>query len=231
MKKLSLLVLLLFFNACDNSTPPKILDGKMLIEQKCSSCHNLDLPPKTFKDEIAPPMMAVSFHIINFIQTNNESEKVPKAIEFVKDYVINPDISKSFCDKQSLESYGLMPSQKGNVTSDELEAIAKYMFIHFTQENLSKAQETENRLREMPKGKLLAVKNGCLTCHRIDKDLVGPSFKRVALKYNDNAEVIENSIKNGSSKIYENLRGAVMPAFKNISDEDIKTIAEWILDK
>ena len=82
-----------------------------------------------------------------------------KAKEFLKDYVINPSTSKSYCDKQSLKTYGVMPSQKGKVTQDELEAIASYMFEHFTQQNLAKEQAIINKLRAMPKGKQIALKN------------------------------------------------------------------------
>ena len=206
------------------------LDGKKLLEQKCSSCHNLDLPPKTFDNEIAPPMMAVSFHVADFIKVNEESERIPKAIEFVKDYVVSPSVKKSFCDKESLASYGLMPSQKGKVTQDELQAIAEYMFSHFTTKNLQEEQAIQQKLNKMPKGERLALKNNCLTCHKVDRDLVGPSFKFIANKYQNDTTVIEDSIKNGSVKKYKKFRGVMMPSFKDkISQEDIKTISKWIV--
>ena len=50
-------------------------DAKKLIKVKCQSCHNLDMPPKTYPEEVAPPMMAVAFHIYDFIKAPNPSEK------------------------------------------------------------------------------------------------------------------------------------------------------------
>jgi len=189
---LSIIVSLLILTGCDTKQKPK-LDGKKLIEQKCSQCHNLDLPPKTFADEKAPPMMAVTFHIRDFIEAPNESEKIPKAIAFIKDYVIHPSASKSFCDKKSLESYGVMPSQKGKVTQDELEAIATYMFEHFTMKNLNEAQNLQNKLNAMPKGERLALKNNCLSCHKVDKKIVGPAFRTIANKEDNTLTVLMHS--------------------------------------
>ncbi len=222
-------VLLLLFSGCSQDKKVNNLDGKKLLEQKCTKCHNIDLPPKTFKDEKAPAMMAVAFHVVHFIKTEDESQRIPKAIAFVKDYVINPSASKSFCDKASLKTYGIMPSQKGKVTQDELQAIAEYMFSHFTEKNLNEAQLLENKLNAMPKGERLVLKNGCLSCHKVDKKIVGPAFRDIAKRKGNSLAVLMHSIKNGSKKKYASSKGAVMPAFKKLSDADVKTIAQWIL--
>ena len=222
-------VLLLLFSGCSQDKKVNNLDGKKLLEQKCTKCHNIDLPPKTFKDEKAPAMMAVAFHVVHFIKTEDESQRIPKAIAFVKDYVINPSASKSFCDKASLKTYGIMPSQKGKVTQDELQAIAEYMFSHFTEKNLNEAQLLENKLNAMPKGERLVLKNGCLSCHKVDKKIVGPAFRDIAKRKGNSLAVLMHSIKNGSKKKYASSKSAVMPAFKKLSDADVKTIAQWIL--
>ena len=201
-----------------------------LLKQKCSSCHNLDLPPKTFENEVAPPMMAVAFHVYDFMPATNEADKLPKCINFVKDYVINPSAKKSFCDKKSLQSYGVMPSQKGKVTQDELQAIAEYIFSYYTPQNLQKAQADLMRLKSMPKGKRLALQNNCLTCHKIKLDTVGPSFKHIAKKYKNDKTQIINSIKNGSKGKWKKFK-AIMPKFKDkLSDKEINEIANWIIN-
>jgi len=228
MFKIILLVLAFLLVGCD-SKPSKKLDGEKLIQTKCSSCHDLSLPPKTYKDEVAPPMMAVSFHIVGFIEVTDESIRVPKAREFVKDYVINPSAKKSFCDKKSLQEYGVMPSQKGKVTEDELEAITKYMFSHFTQEELNKAQKELNDFNKLSAGKKIALKYNCLACHRTDKKIVGPSFQDISNKYKRNTIIIKDSIRNGSKKKWLDSKGAIMPAFKTLSEEDLDTLVKWIL--
>jgi len=232
MYRFLFLVALIVFSGCSEQKKHSNLDGKKLLEQKCSKCHNTDLPPKTFQDEKAPPMMAVAFHIKDFIHATSESDKIPKAISFVKDYVVNPSAAKSFCDKQSLKEYGVMPSQKGKVTQDELQAIAEYMFSHFTVKNLTAAQALQNRLAKMPKGKRLALQYNCLSCHKRDRDLVGPSFNHIAKRDGTNINIIENSIKKGSSKKYKSSRGAMMPAFgEKIDNKDIKVLSKWIAEE
>ena len=225
----SLLAFVLFSSGCFDEKATKHFDAKNLLESKCSKCHNLDLPPKLLKKELAPPMMAISHHVFNKVSAKNESERMLNAIAFVKDYVLNPSVSKSFCDKDSLKKYGVMPSQKGNVDEDELEAIASYIFKHFTQKNLTEILEAKERLNAMSKGERLALKNNCLGCHRVDKKLVGPSFKDISAKYHNNIDKITYSIINGSSKKWTT-RG-VMPSFKSLSKADVEVLSKWILEK
>jgi cytochrome c len=228
MYKVAVSVALLFMLVgCQESKPQKNYDGKRLLNAKCSSCHNLDLPPTLSDKELAPPMMAVAHHIFHMVDVEDESQRALKSVEFVKDYVVAPAVEKSFCDKASLKTYGLMPSQKGKVTQDELEAIATYMFKHYTQKNLSKAQSALNKFNAMPKGERIARKNNCFGCHRVDMDLVGPSFKNIAKKYKDAPQTIVKSIKEGSRGKWSSTK--VMPAFKKLDDKRVEILKEWII--
>ncbi|MEA1955455.1 MAG: c-type cytochrome [Campylobacterota bacterium] len=230
MIKLSIMVsLLLLLVGCNENKPTKNLDGKKLLESKCTSCHDTHMPPIVSDDELAPPMMAVAFHVYSFVKPSNESQRGSKAIEFVSDYALNPSFEKSFCDKESLKRYGLMPSQKGNVTEDEVQAIASYMFKHFTQENLTKRQEEKALYDALPAGKKLALQYKCLGCHKVDKKVVGPSFKDIASKYKDEQDKIIESIKSGSKANWESSKGAIMPPFKTINDNDLKILSDWII--
>jgi len=230
MYKIALLLPLLLLVGCNNK-PVQHLDGKKLMEQKCSKCHNLDLPPKTYDHEKAPPMMAVAFHLRAFVPADSASDKIPKAINFIKDYVINPSAKKSYCDKESLKSYGVMPSQKGKVTQEELQAIGEYLFNHFTQKNLDEAQALQNKLNAMPKGERLALQNGCLSCHKRDKDIVGPSFNKIAQRYKDDISHITKSIEDGSKGNWKAYHGVIMPKFNNrLTQQEATTIANWIVN-
>lgn len=214
------LLLALFMSACESHKPSHNLDAEKILQTKCSQCHNLDLPPKISKDEKAPPMMAVAFHVLSFTKTSDESRRVSMARAFVKDYVIAPSLEKSYCDKESLKRYGLMPSQKGLISDEELDAITEYMFEHYTQQNLAKEQAIQNRLKAMPPGELLAIKNNCLACHRVEKKLVGPSFRDIAARYKDKPLDLEAVIRNGQGS---------MPAFKNLTSQEMKTLMKYVL--
>jgi len=229
IKLLLFTLILLMFSACNDKKPLKNLDGKVLTEQKCASCHNLNIPPVISDDELAPPMMAVAFHMPNFMNPRDESQRIPMAIEFVVDYVRNPSLKKSKCDVKSIKRYGLMPSQKEKVSEDEVQAIATYMFNHYTQENLSKIQKNIAAFNALSSGEKVALKHKCLGCHKVNKKIVGPSFIAIAKKYKDSKEKIIESIKNGSKNSWESSNGAVMPAFKKINKKELDTLSNWIL--
>ena len=75
----------------------------------------------------------------------------------------------------------------------------------------------------------LAQKSACMSCHQIDKKVVGPAFKDVAKKYKGDAKAEEHIvgvIKKGGKGVW----GAVpMPPHPQVSDENAKKLAEWVL--
>lgn len=75
----------------------------------------------------------------------------------------------------------------------------------------------------------LAQKSACMSCHQIDKKVVGPSFKDVAKKYKGDAKAVEHLvgvIKKGGKGVW----GAVpMPPHPQVSDENAKKLADWVL--
>ena len=214
---------------CQEEKPKVKLDGEELIEQKCAKCHNLDMPPKSYKNEIAPSMMAVTFHLKDFIKSNDPSAHEGKVVAFVKDYVIEPSRGKSFCDKESLDSYGLMPSQKGNVTPEELDAIAHHMYANYDNQQLLKVMAEKQRLATLSLHERVLEQQRCDNCHDVHKDKVAPSFEMIANRYGkgDKATLFE-SIKEGSKGNWEGKK-LPMPPFKTMSDKDIEGMVDWIL--
>ena len=75
----------------------------------------------------------------------------------------------------------------------------------------------------------LAQKSGCLACHAIDKQLVGPAWKDVGKKYVADpaaAEQLAVKVKKGTKGAW----GAVpMPPNPTVKDADIKAMVEFIL--
>lgn len=228
IKNILILLLLLIFTACQEKSIDENFDGKKLLETKCASCHDLNMPPVVSDKELAPPIMAVSFHVHSLVEPTDESQRTSKAIEFVSDYIFNPSVEKSFCDEYSLKKYGLMPSQKEKLSSNEAKAIASYMFNHYNQENLSKIQKSQAAYDALAPGEKIAKKNRCMGCHGIEKKKVGPSFVDIAKKYKDNKEAMIKSIRSGSRGIWS--EGAVMPSFEQIQDKDLEILSEWILE-
>ena len=98
--------------------------GEILFDQKCSMCHSKTFP-KDINAVVAPAVMGVMRHVK--IAYPNKSD----AVAFIKDYALNPSEEKAICMPQKIKRFGLMPSQKGNVTEEELSVIASWMFDNF----------------------------------------------------------------------------------------------------
>ncbi|MEJ2406964.1 MAG: c-type cytochrome [Candidatus Thiodiazotropha sp.] len=75
----------------------------------------------------------------------------------------------------------------------------------------------------------LAVQSGCSACHQVDVKVVGPAYKEVAAKYKGQEGIVDKlaaKVKAGGSGVW----GPVpMPPNVQVSDENIKTIVEWIM--
>jgi cytochrome c len=75
----------------------------------------------------------------------------------------------------------------------------------------------------------LAQASGCMTCHGVDKKIIGPAYKDVANKYRGNkgaeADLIKK-VKGGSKGVWGDIP---MPPNAHVKDEDIKTLVQWIL--
>ncbi len=74
----------------------------------------------------------------------------------------------------------------------------------------------------------LAKAKGCLACHNVDKKLIGPGYKDVAVKYKGNktAEaMLVQSIMKGSTGKW----GPMPMPPNNVTEADAKTLAKWIL--
>jgi len=223
---LTALILLLISGCSDTNPNRSALDGKLLLKQKCAQCHNLQMPPETSPDEPAPPMMAVTFNIKGHLAGANPAETKGKFLTFIGDYVMHPSADKSFCDAQSLKKYGVMPSQKENVTPDELTAIAIYAYEHYDRHKFLNILRQQSDMRALPKGEQLARKYRCLTCHSKEMKRVGPSFKAIASKYSSNAPIIK-SITQGSHGKWEGVH-ATMPSNPSLTPQELQQLSSWI---
>ncbi len=76
----------------------------------------------------------------------------------------------------------------------------------------------------------LAKAKNCMTCHAIDKKIVGPAYKDIAAKRTSEkgAEAsLAAKIKNGSKDEW----GAVPMPANNVTDAEAATLAKWVLSQ
>lgn len=75
----------------------------------------------------------------------------------------------------------------------------------------------------------LAKEIGCLSCHSIDKKLLGPAWKNVAAIYRDNpaAEaILMSKIAKGGSGVWGKI---AMPAYPDLSEAKSRVLVKFIL--
>ncbi|MEA1952834.1 MAG: c-type cytochrome [Campylobacterota bacterium] len=111
------------------------VDGEKVFDKACASCHikmiTAKETKKVFKTLKAPPMVEVSGQLKNNIEIVEDiDDDIHRAvvIAFIKDYVIYPHLDKSMCQAMALEKFGLMPSQKGKLSEEELNAVAAWVY-------------------------------------------------------------------------------------------------------
>ena len=75
----------------------------------------------------------------------------------------------------------------------------------------------------------LAESKNCMSCHTVEKKVVGPAYKEVAAKYRNDktaASRLATKVMEGGGGVW----GAVkMPANPQVSEADAKKLVAWIL--
>jgi cytochrome c551/c552 len=76
-------------------------------------------------------------------------------------------------------------------------------------------------------GAALASSHGCVACHAVDAQVLGPAFRAIAKKHADRTDLVpylEGKIRSGGSGVWGSIP---MPA-QSLKDDDARAIAEWI---
>ncbi len=74
----------------------------------------------------------------------------------------------------------------------------------------------------------LAKAKNCMSCHAVDKKLVGPSYKDVAAKYKGDAgaaATLAAKVKAGGKGVW----GQIPMPPNNVTPEEAKKLATWVL--
>jgi cytochrome c len=75
----------------------------------------------------------------------------------------------------------------------------------------------------------LAMSKNCMSCHAVERKVLGPSFKDIAAKYRDNkaaTDLLASKIIKGGAGVW----GPVpMPANSQVNEADARKLAAWVL--
>jgi len=82
---------------------------------------------------------------------------------------------------------------------------------------------------EYDKAISLIASSDCLTCHKVDEKVTGPSYRDVSRKYeatDANIEMLANKVKKGGAGVWGQ---AMMTPHDTLSLDDAKTMVKYIL--
>lgn len=185
---------------------PAALPGYMIAMQKCATCHSADYI------SYQPPSMGLS-------QWTAEVGKMQHI-------------------------YG------APLTDDDVRKVGAYLAVSYGNAKLSDlpvelrtqanppvgpppVAAAANGGSAPPSGKVIDAKallaaNNCLSCHAIDKKIVGPAYHDVALRYKNDPQALsklEASIRNGVSGKWGTIP---MPPFSQLKPEEVHALAEFV---
>jgi len=238
LSKVTLIILytlLLIITGCgdskSNKKPQIQYDAKALLQSKCASCHDLHMPPLTSEDEKAPPMYTITVHLKDWIKSDTDTEKRAKFISFLQTYVLHPSKDISYCDEKSLAQYGLMPSQEGNVNSEEVGAIAAAIYQKYDQMVMLKITQERNRIAALPFYQQVLESYDCKYCHLYGNGKLAPSFTQIGQKYGkEGIDQIKESILHGSKGKWKEFYAPMKP-YPVLSPKQLDGIAQWISEQ
>jgi cytochrome c len=75
----------------------------------------------------------------------------------------------------------------------------------------------------------LATDKNCMTCHSVEKKVVGPGYKDIAAKYSgqkDAVDMLTNKIQKGGAGVWGPIP---MPANPQVNAAEAKTLATWVM--
>jgi hypothetical protein len=102
-------------------------EAEELAVEKCGGCHLMGVVSKEkLKNMKAPPYWAIAKKAKEAYA--NKEDK----INYIVDYTLNPTEEKMLFPVETKKLFGVMPSQEGKVTEDEIKLIAEYILENKT---------------------------------------------------------------------------------------------------
>ena len=117
------------------------LEGEVVYEKKCASCHDAYIPMTKLMENFvekknkllnlkAPTVNQLSYRLKQQIGDPKGDEEIHRMEvgAFIADYLRNPDKQKSVCLRDVIQYFDTMPSMKGQISEEEIEAVSMYIY-------------------------------------------------------------------------------------------------------
>ncbi len=127
---------LLFFANCSFAN-----EGEKVYQAKCVSCHESYIPMTKLMENFverkntllhlkAPTLNQLSYRLKQQIGDPKGDEEIHRmeVSAFISDYLNNPDKQKTVCLRDVIQYFDTMPSMKGQISEEEIEAVSEYIY-------------------------------------------------------------------------------------------------------
>jgi len=144
--------------------------GEVLFSNYCASCHTTVVGIDESGGKVTPIYEApYAGDVINKLKTETKTKEA--FIDFIKDYINEPDKRKSLYGKKAIKDFGLMPSLKGAMTDSESTVLAEYMYSDYgkepqkVEEKKVVLSEADERSARFAKSNEVLFSKYCASCH------------------------------------------------------------------
>jgi len=212
--------------------------GEDVYEKKCATCHKLYISPtkliENFMEQnnttlklTAPTINQIVFRLKNRIGDPKGDEDIHRmeVDSFIADYLMNPDKSKSVCLPKVLKHFETMPSMKGKISVDEIDAVSTFLYDYNPDDHVEKKLEFVGYQKALETAKkedkiilLKLTREHCHFCKKMDREVFAEAEVREAL--NKDFTVVEIDIK--KEELPLGLKKGMTPTFVFVhKDEEI----------
>jgi thioredoxin-related protein len=178
------------------------IEGQEVYEKKCAQCHEKYIPMAQLKENFlekhnalnlkAPTLNQLSFRLKQQIGNPKGDEDIHRMeVEaFISDYLLEPDLEKSFCLKDVIRFFKTMPSMKGKITEEELAAVSQFIYDYdkkSVSEHIVRYENFEQAVKKAKnEEKIIMIKATAVHCHyckKMDREvMVDDAVKQVLEK-------------------------------------------------
>jgi thioredoxin-related protein len=225
-----LLILLLVLNTLLFSN-----EGQKVYEEKCASCHQLYVPVSKLKENFmehnnstlelkAPTINQIVFRLKRRVG-DPHGDKDMQRMEigaFLTSYLNNPDKEKTICLPEIIKHFDTMPSMKGKLSEDEMEAIGDFLFEydetdyhknkteHLSFDEAIKIAKKENQIIMVE-----LLREDCLFCKKMEREVLGEKEIVEAIKKDFLSVIIDVE----KEKLPKGLEKGLTPTFAFFNKE------------
>ncbi len=167
-------------------------EGEEVYKTKCASCHtdfvsveklmeNFMEKNNTLLNLKAPTLNQLSFRLKQQIGDPKDDEDIHRMEvgAFISDYLQNPDKQKSVCMPEVIKHFKTMPSMKGQLSEDEVEAVSEFLYDYENKLIKKKSVKYEAfdvaMYKALKEDKIIVIKaisKHCHYCKKMDREVL-----------------------------------------------------------